>query len=318
MQPDITSLESQPHRHIVRWSMVIIGALVIIAGATVLIINNIHRTNLENDVKTELIKQDNILRLSGVSGIYRQTLPSTIKSTSKVNILTLVSVEGTSYCIAATSTKDTKIVYHMNESTPIDAPTVGSCTDKVTILPSVPSTVSAVSTGAKDVTLQWRPSTYATGYTAQCATNESFIEGLKLQSTSDQSATVKGLSDNTLYYCRVAATNTVGQSAWSLVVQAKTHLYAQPPIHMKADIVSSSELSYAWDAVPKAQYYILQYTTDINFTKDVTQIRVDSISGSITGLKNYTGYFFRVEAVTADFDATHAAFSDPAFARTKQ
>ena len=89
-------------------------------------------------------------------------------------------------------------------------------------------------------------------------------------------------------------------------------------MHMKADIVSSSELSYSWDVVPKAQYYILQYTTDINFVKDVTQIRVDGTSGSITGLKTYTGYFFRAEAVTADFDATHAAFSDPAFARTKQ
>ena len=220
--------------------------------------------------------------------------------------------------MAATSTKDTKVAYHMNENTPIDTPAVGSCTDKVTILPSVPGTVTAAATGAKDVTLQWRSSTYATGYTAQCATNESFTDGLKLQSTSDQLATVKGLSDNTLYYCRVAATNTIGQSAWSLVIQAKTQLYAQSPVHMKADTVSSSELSYSWDVVPKAQYYILQYTTDINFMKDVTQIRVDSSSGSITGLKNYTGYFFRAEAVTADFDVTHAAFSNAAFARTKQ
>lgn len=318
MQPDITILESQPHRHIVRRVIVIISALVIIAGITLLVINHIHQINLENDVKTELIKQDTILRSSGVSGIYRQTLPAAIKSTSKVHIVTLVSVEGTSYCIAATSTKDAKVVYHMNENTPIDTPTAGSCTDKVTILPSVPGAVSVASTAAKDITLQWRSSTYATGYTVQCATNESFTDGLKLQSTSDQSATVKGLSDNTVYYCRVAATNTVGQSAWSLVIQAKTHLYAQSPMHMKADIVSSSELSYSWDVVPKAQYYILQYTTDINFVKDVTQIRVDGTSGSITGLKTYTGYFFRAEAVTADFDATHAAFSDPAFARTKQ
>lgn len=317
MQPTISAIEPQPKRHTLRRVIIIILGLAIIVTAIFFIVQNVQHANQVNDVKTELIKQNKIIKASAVNNVYKQTLPPSVASTKTVKIDANIATAGTSYCISATSTTDTKITYHMDEKTAEDVPVNGGCTSgNSTTTPSVPGNVSIASTGPTDVTVQWNTSIYAADYTVQCATNGSFTAGMKMQKTSSLSLKIDGLTGDTLYYCRVAANNAHGQSLWSTTAQARTSLYSQPPSNMKASIVSSSELSYSWDAVPGAQYYILQYTTDINFMKDVTTVRVNSESGSIKGLQPYTGYFFRAEAVTAHFDQTHAAFSDPAFART--
>ncbi|HEY8992520.1 MAG TPA: fibronectin type III domain-containing protein [Candidatus Microsaccharimonas sp.] len=321
MQPNttpLTPIEQPPKRHIIRRIIVIIIALSIVGVVTYFIVGNVQQANYENNVKTELMKQNTVLRAAAVNSVYKQTIPASIKSSDKVKIEVSISTSGTSYCMAATSIGNAKIVYHMNEKTPADAPEKGTCVDTVTVAPSAPGDVAVASTGSTDITLEWSASPYAASYNLQCAQDDSFINGLKLQSVSGTSATVSGLSGDTAYTCRVAAVNKVGQSDWSLVVTAQTSLYSQPPANMKANIVSSSELSYSWDPVPGALYYNLQYTTDINFVKDVKTVRVDATSGSIKGLAPYTGYFFRAEAVTSSFDDTHATYSGPAFARTQK
>jgi hypothetical protein len=321
MQPTttpLTPIEQPPKRHIIRRTILVLIALIIIGVAGYFIIGKVQQSNYENDAKTELIKQNTVLRASAVNSVYKQTIPASIKSSDKVKIEVTISTSGTAYCMAATSLGNTKIKYHMNDKTAVDAPQKGSCVDDATVAPSTPGDVAVASTSATGITLEWSASPYAATYSVQCAQDDSFINGLKLQSASETSITVNGLSSNTAYNCRVAAVNKVGQSAWSLVVTAQTSLYAQPPTNMKANIVSSSELSYSWDPVPGAQYYNLQYTTDINFVDTVTTVRVDATSGSIKNLKSYTGYFFRAEAVTSSFDDTHAAYSAPAFARTQK
>jgi hypothetical protein len=280
------------------------------------VVQNMHQLAIEHDVKTELIKQNGAMQASVVAKVYKQTLPVSVKSTDKVTITISVSLSGTSYCIAATSIADAKVTYHMNETTPVDTPVKGSCLDDVTTVPSTPGDVSVASTSATAITIQWAATPYAATYNVQCAKDVSFVNGLQFGSSSSLNATVDKLDGDTQYYCRVAAANKAGQSTWSQTVQAQTNLYSQPPKNMKATIISSTELGYSWDAVPGARYYNVQYTTDIDFVTDVTTLRVDTASGSIKGLKPYTGYFFRSEAVTASFDATHAAYSDPAFART--
>jgi hypothetical protein len=321
MQPTttpLTPIEQPPKRHILRTIILVVIALIIVGVATYFIAGNVQQANYEHDVKTELMKQNTVLRATAVNSVYKQTIPASIKSSDKVKIEVAISASGTSYCMAATSVGNAKIVYHMNEKTPADVPEKGTCIDAVTVAPSTPGDVAVASTSSTGITLEWSTSPYAASYNLQCAQDDSFINGLKLQPASGTSATVSGLSGNTAYKCRVAAVNTIGQSAWSLVVTAQTSLYSQPPANMKANIVSSSELSYSWDPVPGALYYNLQYTTDISFVKDVTTVRVDTTSGSIKGLKSFTGYFFRAEAVTSSFDDTHATYSGPAFARTQK
>ncbi|RWZ78162.1 MAG: hypothetical protein EOT05_00080 [Candidatus Microsaccharimonas sossegonensis] len=320
MQPTtITIEEPQQKRHTLRWIIIGLLAVGIIAAVVFFIIQQAQRVNLENSVKTELIRQNKIIKSSAMNNLYKQTLPSTIASTGIVKIDAKVSVTGTSYCISATSNVDSKVAFYMNEKTPEDGPISGNCTSgKTSTLPSVPGSVAVSSSGVNDITLSWMASLYATGYTVQCAKNQSFTIGLSSQSTINQSFRIDNLVANTSYYCRVAATNPNGQSTWSSTLQAQTNLYSQPPLKMTATIVSSTELSYSWDAVPGAEYYVLQYTTDINFMNNVTELRVITTSGLIKGLQPYTGYFMRAQAVTANFDQTRAAFSNPAFARTKK
>jgi hypothetical protein len=320
MQPTITPTEEpQPKRHIIRWIIICILAVAVIATAVFFIVKQVQHVNLENSVRSELIKQNKIIKSSASNGVYKQMLPTTVASTSKIKIDAIVAVSGASYCISATSIADTGVAFYMNEKTPDDNPVSGSCTSgNISITPSVPGDVAVSSTGTTDITLSWTASVYAAGYIVQCATNESFTAGLHSQSTTNTSLKVENLVSSTPYYCRVSATNQNGQSLWSSVLQAQTGLYSQPPLKMSSTIISSSELGYSWDSVPGAEYYILQYTTDINFMTNVAQLRINSTSGSIKGLQPYTGYFMRVEAVTTNFDQTHAAFSDPTFARTKK
>jgi|GEM_PF-2947550 len=320
MEPTITTpTNSTPPRHTLRRIIIVTLLLAVIAGAVFLIVSHVQYTNLENSVKTELVKQNKAIKTAAVGGIYKQTLPKGVASTDKVRIDAKVAVTGASYCIAATSTEDTKVAYHMNEKTPDDAPEKGDClTGTSSSTASVPGDVAVSSTGTTDITLGWSASVYATGYTVECATDASFTAGLHSQSTDKLSITITNLASSTTYYCHVAATSQNGVSAWSTTLQAETNLYAQPPKNMKATIVSSTELGYSWDAVPGAQYYMLEYTTDINFVDNVTSIRVDGTSGSIKSLQPATGYFLRAEAVTANFDQTTAAYSDQAFARTKK
>jgi hypothetical protein len=316
MQPSSTSFELPSQRHTLRRIIIVIIAILVVGVATFFTIRYVQHINIENDVKNEVVKQNKVIRATAVNGSYRQTLPQSIASTKTVTIDAMVSTTGTAYCIAATSKSDKKVVYHMDENTPENVPAQGDCGTSASVIAVVPGDVSVASTGTADVTLQWTAGLYATGYATQCAPNESFTTGLKIKTTANLSVIVDGLAGDTQYFCRVAATNQLGQSAWSPIVQARTTLYSQPPTNMKANIVSNNELSYSWDAVPGAEYYMLQYTTDINFVKDVTTVRVDGTSGSVKGLLPYTGYFFRAEAVTANFDATSAAYSAITFART--
>ncbi len=319
MQPNTIITEPRQNHYVALKIIVGVVILAVIAAVSFSIIQKVHFSNLQNDVKNEVIKQNKIIKSSKVDKTYKQTLPTSIASTDKVRISAIVATTGTSYCIAGTSKADTKIVYHMDENTPEDTPVVGDCSSgDGSVAASVPGDFAILSAGDTDLTLKWSAGLYATSYTAQCALDTNFTSGLHSKTISNLSVTVDNLRSNSMYYCRVAASNSHGQSVWSPSLQGQTNLYAQPPANMKADIVSSTELSYRWDAVLGAQYYILQYTTDINFVKDVTAVQVAKTSGTITGLQPYTGYFFRAEAVTSSFDQTHAAFSDSAFARTKK
>ena len=319
MQPNTIITEPKPNRHVVLKLIVGVVILTIIAAVSFFIMQKVHFSNLQNDVKNEVIKQNKILKSSAVNKMYKQTLPTSIASTNNVKISAIVATTGTSYCLAGTSKADTRIAYHMDENTPVDIPAASDCNSgDGYVAASVPGDFAISSAGLTYLTLKWSAGLYATSYTTQCALDTNFTAGLHSKTLSDLSATIDNLASNSTYYCRVAASNSHGQSVWSPSLQGQTNLYAQPPANMKADIVSSTELSYGWDAVPGAQYYILQYTTDINFVNDVTSVQVTKTSGTITGLQPYTGYFFRSEPVTGSFDQTHAAFSNPAFARTKK
>lgn len=315
MEPTYTP-EPQQSRHILLKIIASIIAVVVIASIAVLVIHAVQKSGLENEVKTELIKQNKLIKSAAKNNVYSPTLPKGVGSTDKVNIDATISASGTAYCIAGTNKKNEKIVFHMDKSTPETAPIKGSCSDGATVAPLVPSDVAVGSVGAGAVSLTWSKAPYAATYVVQCANDKDFISGLKGQSTTGMSLTLTNLSSGTQYFCRVAASNSVGQSGWSPTLTASTNAISVAPTNLKVSTVSNSELKYSWAAVPGATSYLLEYSPDVNFVNDVVRVATTATSGSAKNLKTYTGYYFHVKAATPGFDIDHATFSEEQLGRT--
>jgi len=314
MQPTILN-DSQPKRHLVFKIVASFIALLIVAGAAVLIFSYIHQTQLENQVKTELIKQNKLLRVSAKASIYPATLPAGIATTDTVVIAVVMSGSGTAYCMTGTSKASDKIAYHMDASTPEDAPVKGNCSDGATAPPSTPSDVAVTSFGASAVSLQWAPSPFAAKYEIVCASDEQFTTKSKTVASTQPLVTVSELPAGTVY-CRVAASNSRGQSVWSSTVTVQVAMTSVTPKNVKVAIISRSELKLTWSSVDGATTYNVQYSPDIAFGKDVINVATTKPELSAKGLKAGTNYYFHVQAISDAFDIQSAAFSDMVLGRT--
>jgi chitinase len=92
-------------------------------------------------------------------------------------------------------------------------------TEKQDMVPSVPN-LKSPSAGASGIststTLGWDLSTGADSYKLQVSQNPEFVEPILNQDNlTSLSFTLNGLNDNTRYFWRVRATNTLGSSGWS-------------------------------------------------------------------------------------------------------
>lgn len=317
MQPTITP-EPQPKRHIILKIVIALIVLVIVGVVVFMVSRGIQQTNLENDVKTELIKQNKLIKQSSKNGVFPASFPAGIGTTDKVIIKATLSGSGTTYCIDGTHKKDNKVIYHMDKTTPEDAPLKGSCSDSTTSVPVVPTDVAIGSTGAGVINMTWSEAPYAASYIVQCATDKDFVTGLQSATVSGATATLSGLGGNVQYYCRVAANNSLGHSEWSATVTGIPAATSVAPTDLKVTTVSQTELSYSWKPVDGASSYILEYTPDIGFNSGIVTINTTATSGSVKGLKTFTAYYFHVKAVTPGFDAARAAFSGMVLGRTAE
>lgn len=320
MQPSVMQPQPQPQspsrRRIVSRVIIVIILLVVIAGITLLAIRTIQRTNLENSVKTEIIKQNKLIKSVAKNNVFSPTLPDGVKSTNTVAIHATVSASGTAYCIDAQSKSNKDVVFYMDKATPEDAPLKGGCADNATVPPLTPLDVAVDSVGAGAITLSWSEAPYAAAYTVQCATDTLFISGLTSKTVDSTQITLSNLDAGVDYFCRVAASNVRGQSGWSSIVTAKSAAVSIAPGNLKVSTVSQSELSYSWSSVPGASSYVLEYSTDIGFSKDVVQVPTTATSGTMKNLKTYTAYYLHVKAITPGFDSSRAAFSEMLLGRT--
>lgn len=317
MQPTIP-IEQPPKRHILRNIFIGVFLLAIVGVITYFVIGAIHHSSIVGEVKTEVIKQNKIMRATVDRGMYSPDIPKGVASTDKVHIELAVSMSGLSYCLSGKSVEDEGIVFHMDAKTKEDTPLAGGCSESASSAPTVPAGVALTSTGTDAITLEWKAAPYTEKYVVECALSETFVSGLKTVSTSQVEVTLSGLEGNTSYYCRVAAKNSKGQSVWSPVVTASTQLASPVITTLKITTVSSKELAYSWQPVSGALSYVLEYSTDNSFLKDITKIETTETTGIIKGLKSYTGYFFHLKVITAAFPEDRAAFSPIVQGRTSR
>lgn len=299
-----------PKKHTIRTVIIAILAVSIAAIITVFVLNRMQYAQSVDAVKNTLISQNKIMQASVKEGVYAATVPSQIVSTKEVEITPTVSADGKSYCISGKSLKNETIVFSIGSHTPADAPKEGDCTsrDNATV-PTKPALPSVGSVTAESIHLIWDASAFAASYNLRCSTSKNFTENVVTSESKTNSGAVSKLKNGSVYFCAVQAVNDTGVSIWSDTVTVQTVLVSTAPGNLKITPVSSSEIKYEWSAVQGATSYELEYSSDVNFVKDVNKVSLNSTSGSITGLKADTMYYMHVRAFTDQFDAGSAAFS---------
>jgi titin len=192
--------------------------------------------------------------------------------------------------------------------------------------PGAPAAVAGVA-GNTSASLTWSaPASNGaaiTDYSIQYSSNAgstwvAFSDG----TSSSTSAIVTGLTNGTSYTFRVAATNSVGTSAYSAASSAVTPATAPSAPTALTGFTANAQAPLMW-AVPASDGgsaitdYVIQFSSDSGTTwttfADGTST---SQSAIVTGLTNGTSYIFRVAAANAAGNSSYSTASPAVTPRT--
>ena len=152
-------------------------------------------------------------------------------------------------------------------------------------------------------TLSWNASATADSYGVQVSTVSDFGTTVFSQTGITSTSTgVTGLAGNTTYYWRVNATNTGGNSQWSVTYSFTTGVGSAPSVPILASPSSGStnisrSPTLTWNPSTGANYYTVQYSTNSNFTTFTETPSTSSTSTTVSGLGSRVTYYWRVVAV---------------------
>ena len=163
-------------------------------------------------------------------------------------------------------------------------------------------------------TLSWQTSAGAVSYGVQVSTVSDFGTTVFSQTGITSTSTgVTGLAGNTTYYWRVNATNTGGNSQWSLTYSFTTGVGSAPSVPILASPSSGStnvsrSPTLTWNPSKGANYYTAQYSTNSNFTTFTETPSTSSTSTTVSGLGSRVTYYWRVVAVNGAGSASSSTW----------
>ena len=171
--------------------------------------------------------------------------------------------------------------------------------------PGVPSGLK-LEAGDKQVAATWTAVSDATGYKLYYSSTPNLANDLKRSDITSvpvtgTSHTVSGLTNGTIYYFVLAATNAGGESAVSGEVSATPQVAApDTPRELKLT-AGNAQVMATWTASSRATSYTLYYSqssiTDINDASSVTAVaNITGTSHTVRELSNGTEYYFVVTA----------------------
>lgn len=154
-------------------------------------------------------------------------------------------------------------------------------------------------------TLTWNAAVGALSYQLQVSTSSNFSGTIINQSGITSSLyELGGLSNNTVYYWRVNASNASGVSGWS-TTRSFTTIAAAPTAPVLVSPADSAvgvaiNPTLTWKIPSGAISYQLQVSTDTGFaTTVVNQSGIVAPSFALSALVNNTTYYWRVNATNA-------------------
>jgi hypothetical protein len=163
--------------------------------------------------------------------------------------------------------------------------------------PATPANFRSTAQASNSITLAWNTASNATGYKVEYkkSSDSNWSTFSPAPSASATTVTVTGLTVNTDYQFRLAATNAGGSSAYAAVVNASTKLAS--PANFKSTTQTDTSLNVSWSAVPNATNYVLQYKSVS--VSSWSNVSFSGTSANITGLNADKEYHVRIQATGA-------------------
>jgi len=244
------------------------------------------------------------------------TLPTSgIKKDNNVTLTGGGTFDGTVYCVTGTSTLDHTIVYHIDSISKKSSS--GACKSTPVIpRPTIAPVLAVGVIGTTEIGLTWPKIDNAASYSLQCATDQSFAQNVTQVTATSLSQQCSNLKPGLQYYARVRANNNAGAGPWSPVLNLKTNDWSEAPTGISVNATSPTLATFSWSPISRATSYVIEWATDTDYMKDEGTQKLTKTSGTLTGLKPGTYYYVHVKAVTPEFDASHAAYSDAVLLQT--
>ena len=168
--------------------------------------------------------------------------------------------------------------------------------------PTLSSPVNGATGVSTNPTLSWNASAGATSYGVQVSSDPNFITLVYNQTgITSTNTNVSNLTNNTVYYWRVNATNTGGTSAWTAIFSFTTAVGSAPLAPILSSPVSGSmnvskSPTLTWNASSNATSYSLQVSTDPGFATFIDRPNLSTTSATVMGLGSRVTYYWRVNA----------------------
>lgn len=169
--------------------------------------------------------------------------------------------------------------------------------------PVLSSPADASTSVSTSPTLSWQSTTAADSYGVQVSTVPDFSTTVYNQTGITSTSTgVTGLAGNTKYYWRVNATNTGGNSPWSVTYSFTTGASAPSVPILASPLSGSTNVSRSptltWNPAAGASSYTVQVSTNSSFsTFFYNTPNISSTSTTVSGLGSRVTYYWRVIAV---------------------
>ena len=175
--------------------------------------------------------------------------------------------------------------------------------------PAAPSNLTITSLLSNQVSLSWSDnSNNETGFKIQRKTGVTgtYVD-IRTTAANVTSYTDSTVTDGTLYYYRVSATNATGDSAFSNEASGTTPL--AKPTSATATAVSSSQINLTWvdNSASETGYKIERKTTVTGTYAQIAQVGANVQSYSDTnGLAANTKYYYRIRATNGTIDSDYS------------